>query len=100
LDVLRSSLHNCIAIGDVENDYQLLDACEFGVAVAWGSKTLREVADEVLLGNGTAAVDAFIRRVIVRGAEVLATMYGQPGEVSEWESLRVNPPTQPRAADP
>jgi hydroxymethylpyrimidine pyrophosphatase-like HAD family hydrolase len=64
LDTLRLSLHNCIAIGDAENDYQLLDACEFGVAVSWGSQSLREIADEVLTGNGPATVAAYIRKVI------------------------------------
>lgn len=64
LTTLRLSLHNCIAIGDAENDYQLLEACEFGVAVAWGSKSLREIADQVLTGNGPAAVADYIRRVI------------------------------------
>jgi hydroxymethylpyrimidine pyrophosphatase-like HAD family hydrolase len=64
LDTLRLSLHNCIAIGDAENDYQLLEACEIGVAVGWGSKALREIADEVLTGTGPAAVAEYIRRVI------------------------------------
>lgn len=64
LDTLRLSLHNCIAIGDAENDFQLLEESEIGVAVGWGSKALREVADEVLSGNGPAAVAAYIRGVI------------------------------------
>ena len=64
LNTLRLSLHNCIAIGDAENDYQLLEACEIGVAVGWGSKSLREIADEVLTGKGPAAVADYIRRVI------------------------------------
>src|SRR5215469_11599833 len=44
---LRISIHNTIGIGDAENDHDLLDACEVGVAVAWGSSALRAVADEV-----------------------------------------------------
>jgi hydroxymethylpyrimidine pyrophosphatase-like HAD family hydrolase len=64
LDTLRLSLHNCIAIGDAENDYQLLEACEIGVAVGRGSQSLREVADDVLTGEGPAAVADYIRRVI------------------------------------
>jgi len=64
LNTLRLSLHNCIAIGDAENDYQLLEACEIGVAVGWGSKALREIADEVLTGKGPIAVADYIRRVI------------------------------------
>ena len=64
LDTLRLSLHNCIAIGDAENDFQLLEASEIGVAVGWGSKSLRAVADEVLPDKGPAAVADYIREVI------------------------------------
>lgn len=64
LDNLRLSLHNCIAIGDAENDFQLLEAAEIGVAVAWGSKSLFEIADEVLPGKGPVAVGDYIRGVI------------------------------------
>lgn len=64
LDTLRLSLHNCIAIGDAENDIQLLEASEIGVAVGWGSKSLREIADEVLPGNGPAAVADYIRAAV------------------------------------
>lgn len=66
LDTLRLSLHNCIGIGDAENDYQLLDACEIGVAVSWGSKALREVADDVLHGKGPSDVADYIRKVTGR----------------------------------
>lgn len=64
LDNLRLSLHNCIAIGDAENDFQLLEAAEIGVAVAWGSKSLFEIADEILPGKGPVAVADYIRGVI------------------------------------
>lgn len=66
LDTLRLSAHNCIAIGDAENDVQLLEAAEIGVAVGWGSQSLRAVADEVLPGDGPAAVAGYIRRVIAQ----------------------------------
>src|SRR4029079_19581728 len=60
---LRVSIHNTVGIGDAENDHDLLDACEVGVAVAWGSQALRAVADEVIQGTGPAAVAAYIQRV-------------------------------------
>jgi hydroxymethylpyrimidine pyrophosphatase-like HAD family hydrolase len=60
---LRVSIHNTVGIGDAENDHDLLDACEVGVAVAWGSPALRAVADEVIQGTGPAAVGDYIRRV-------------------------------------
>ena len=60
---LRLSIHNTIGVGDAENDHDLLDACEVGAAVAWGSPALRAVADEVIPGTGPAAVADYIRRV-------------------------------------
>ncbi len=60
---LRVSIHNTIGIGDAENDHDLLDACEVGAAVAWGSPALRVVADEVIDGTGPPAVADYIRRV-------------------------------------
>lgn len=63
LDTLRLSLHNCIGIGDGENDYAMLDACEIGVAVEWGRKELHKIADHVLPGRGPEALAAYIREV-------------------------------------
>lgn len=60
---LRASLHNTLAIGDAENDHDLLDVCEWGVAVGWGSAALRAVADETIEGDGPAAVAAYLERV-------------------------------------
>jgi len=62
LATLRLSVHNAIAIGDAENDHDLLATCELGVAVSWGSRLLQEAADEVLQGDGPTAVAAYIRR--------------------------------------
>ena len=59
---LRLSAHNAIAIGDAENDHRLLEVCEVGVAVGWGSDALKAVADEVLEGTGPPAVADYIRR--------------------------------------
>lgn len=64
LDTLRLSLHNCIAIGDGENDFQLLEASEIGVAAGWGAKSLRTIADEILPGKGPEAVADYIRRAL------------------------------------
>ena len=63
LFALRVSIHNTVGIGDAENDHDLLDACEVGVAVGWGSAALRVVADEIIDGTGPAAVAGYIRRV-------------------------------------
>jgi hydroxymethylpyrimidine pyrophosphatase-like HAD family hydrolase len=61
LSTLRLSIHNTIGIGDAENDHDLLDACEVGVAVEWGSPALRAVADEVIPGTGPPAVAPYLR---------------------------------------
>lgn len=40
LSTLHLSVHNTVAIGDAQNDHDLLGACELGVAVGWGSSAL------------------------------------------------------------
>jgi hydroxymethylpyrimidine pyrophosphatase-like HAD family hydrolase len=67
LAILRLSVHNAMAIGDAENDHELLGACEVGVAVAWGSEVLKGVADYVLSGDGPPAVAAYIREIALGG---------------------------------
>jgi len=62
MNALRLSVHNAIAIGDAENDHDLLAACEIAVAVSWGSTALQKEADEVLHGDGPHAVAAYIRQ--------------------------------------
>ena len=66
LRALRLSEHNAIAIGDAENDHAMLTACEVGVAVSWGSPALREVADQLIEGDGPAAVADYLRRLCPR----------------------------------
>lgn len=63
LNTMRLSLHNAIGIGDGENDHSLLDACEIGVAVSWGSEALKRTADHVLQGSGPKALAGYIREV-------------------------------------
>ena len=62
LNVLRLSPHNAIAIGDAENDHDLLAECEIAVAVSWGSAALQKEADEILQGDGPRAVAAYIQQ--------------------------------------
>ena len=62
LIALRLSAHNAIAIGDAENDHDLLAACEIGVAVGWGSPALQKNAEEVVRGDGPAALAPYIRQ--------------------------------------
>jgi len=67
LAILRLSSHNTVAIGDAENDHELLHSCEVGVAVAWGSEVLKASADDVLAGDGPPAVAGYIRSLLSRG---------------------------------
>ena len=64
LAILRLSPHNAVAIGDAENDHELLRTCEVGVAVAWGSEVLKASADYVLPGDGPPAVAAYVRELV------------------------------------
>ena len=63
LNVLGISLHNAVGIGDAENDHDLLNSCEYGVAVEWGSNFLKQQADHVISGRGPEAVAGYIREV-------------------------------------
>lgn len=63
LNTMRLSLHNCIGIGDGENDHALLDVCEVGVAVSWGSQSLQKIADHILEGSGPVSLARYIRDV-------------------------------------
>ncbi len=63
LSIFRLSPHNAIAIGDAENDHDLLATCEIAVAVGWGSAALQKEADDVLRGDGPAVVASYIRQV-------------------------------------
>jgi hydroxymethylpyrimidine pyrophosphatase-like HAD family hydrolase len=66
LEALRVSPHNAIGVGDAENDHSLIEACEIGVAVSWGSRALQMAADELLAGSGPNAVADFIRSTLAR----------------------------------
>ena len=68
LETLRLSARNTVAVGDAENDYELLRLAEIGVAVEWGSKALQEAADVVLKGGGPAAVAEYLRQLTGGGA--------------------------------
>jgi hypothetical protein len=61
LETLRLSARNTVAVGDAENDHELLRLAEVGVAVEWGSKALQTTADVVLKGSGPAAVGDYVR---------------------------------------
>jgi hydroxymethylpyrimidine pyrophosphatase-like HAD family hydrolase len=55
LNMLRASPRNTVAVGDAENDHELLRVAEIGAAVAWGSQSLQAAADIVIGGTGPPA---------------------------------------------
>ena len=77
----RLSVHNAIAIGDAENDHDLLAACELGVAVSWGSPALQLSADEVLRGDGPRSVAGYIRQA-VKSVRLPPTRIGRRHQLS------------------
>jgi hydroxymethylpyrimidine pyrophosphatase-like HAD family hydrolase len=68
LDTLRLSARNTLAIGDAENDHELLRLAEVGVAVPWGSAALRAAADIVVPGDSTATVAGYVRTLADTGS--------------------------------
>ena len=67
LETIRRSPRNLLAVGDAENDHELLRFAEVGAAVEWGSAALRAVADTVVPGAGPPAVADFITDLARRG---------------------------------
>ena len=67
LTMLRASPRNTVAVGDAENDHELLRVAEIGAAVEWGSPSLQAAADVVIAGSGPSAVGDFIRRIAASG---------------------------------
>jgi hydroxymethylpyrimidine pyrophosphatase-like HAD family hydrolase len=67
LGMLRLSPRNTVAIGDAENDHELLRLAEIGAAVEWGSPALQAAADAVVRGCSPAAVAPFIDALTASG---------------------------------
>lgn len=67
LDEAGLSHHNAIAVGDAENDYSLLAACELGVAVANAVEHLRERADLVTTQPNGAGIVELLSGDLVAG---------------------------------
>lgn len=67
LDMLRISPRNTLAIGDAENDHEMLRLAEVGAAVEWGSAALRAVADVVVSGGGPSGVAGYVQALAATG---------------------------------
>ena len=68
LEELGLSRHNCVAVGDAENDHAFLGRAECGIAVANALPALKEIADFVTAG----AADVGVRELIelIMGADL------------------------------
>jgi hypothetical protein len=64
LEELGLSAHNCVAIGDAENDHAFLGRAECGVAVANALPALKEKADLVTDGDHGRGVQELIERLL------------------------------------
>jgi hydroxymethylpyrimidine pyrophosphatase-like HAD family hydrolase len=67
LDMLRLSPRNTVAVGDAENDHELLRLAEIGVAVGWGSPALKAAADVVIQENGPSTVADYVLKLAETG---------------------------------
>src|SRR5262245_20483030 len=61
---LGLSPHNCVAIGDAENDHAFLSGAECGVAVANALPALKDIADLVTAGDHGTGARELIDRLI------------------------------------
>jgi hydroxymethylpyrimidine pyrophosphatase-like HAD family hydrolase len=64
LEMLRLSPRNAVAIGDAENDHELLRLAELGAAVGWGSGVLQAAADVVVPGEHPRDIARYIRSIL------------------------------------
>ena len=71
---LGLSPHNCVGVGDAENDHAFIRLCECGVAVANALPLVRERSDWVTRGRAGAGVTELIDRLI---ANDLADLEGR-----------------------
>ena len=83
---LRLSVHNTVGIGNAENDHDLLDACELGAAVGWGSAALKAIADETIDGPGPEAVADYLERI----SEIPRLAVGRAGRHRVWLGTMLN----------
>lgn len=67
LDSLGSSSLNAVAVGDAENDADMLRSCQVAVAVENALQTVKEMADLVMTGPRGAGVEELIERILEHG---------------------------------
>ena len=73
LEQLCLSRHNCVAIGDAENDHAFLSYCEFGAAVDNALPALKERADWVAPSDHGAGVVELIDHLLTDDLQELSS---------------------------
>jgi len=97
LSDLRMSAHNCVAVGDAENDHPFLALSVCGVAVANALPVLKERADFVTTQSNGAGVRELIDHLLADDLALLDSRLTRPALAvgiplgSEKADLRINP---------
>lgn len=92
---LGLSPHNCVAVGDAENDHTFLAASECGVAVSNALPALKERADFEMAGDHGRGVEELIDRLIADDLASVNDRLGRHGilvgKTASGEERRLDP---------
>lgn len=95
LGELGLSPHNCVGVGDAENDHAFLRLCECAVAVANALPLVQERADWVTAGRDGAGVIELIERLVASDLKDLAARLSRHaiplGTQEDGEEVRLPP---------
>jgi HAD superfamily hydrolase (TIGR01484 family) len=95
LGELALSAHNCVGVGDAENDHTFLALCECAVAVANALPMLQERADLVTRADHGAGVIELIERMLASDLEELQPTLSRHliplGKTETGETLQLDP---------
>ena len=92
---LKISPHNCVGVGDAENDHAFLGVCECAVAVANALPMLKEKADWVTTGDHGAGVIEIIDGLVREDLAALEPRLGRHaiplGTTGAGDEVRIPP---------
>ena len=95
LESLHLSPHNCVGIGDAENDHAFLSLCECSVAVANALPALKAAATLVTSGTRGAGVSELVDRLLATDLDELddrlSTRHLPLGRLPDGSQLLISP---------
>ena len=95
LESLHLSPHNCVGIGDAENDHAFLSLCECSVAVANALPALKATATLVTSGTRGAGVSELVDRLLATDLHELddriSTRHLPLGRLPDGSQLLISP---------